>query len=167
MLIRTEVPADILTIDKLLKRAFETPAEAGLVQSLRENSKLTLSLVACDDEGEVVGHILFSPVTVAGKDLGWQGLAPLAVAPEHQGQGIGRRLIREGLITLEELGYPVAVTLGNPECYASSGFETAAKRGLDCAWDVPEEAFMVCELMSDALDGHHGRIEYSAEFSAL
>lgn len=79
MLIRTEAPADILTIDRLLKHAFPTDAEANLVMRLRENGKLTLSLVACTDDGEVIGHALFSPVTLNGEDLSWQGLAPLAV----------------------------------------------------------------------------------------
>lgn len=73
MLIRTEVPADILTIDALLRYTFDTEAEADLVMTLRENGHMTLSLVACNDDGEVVGHIFFSPVTVSGQDLGWQG----------------------------------------------------------------------------------------------
>ncbi|MFA0071550.1 GNAT family N-acetyltransferase, partial [Vibrio breoganii] len=77
MLIRTEAPADILVIDRLLKSVFETDAEANLVMSLRENSHLTLSLVACSDEGEVVGHLMFSPITLHGDDHNWQGLAPL------------------------------------------------------------------------------------------
>ena len=84
MLIRTEAPADILTIDRLLKHAFPTEAEANLVMRLRENGKLTLSLVACTDEGEVVGHALFSPVTLNGEDLSWQGLAPLAVHDDYR-----------------------------------------------------------------------------------
>ena len=77
MLIRTEAPADILTIDLLVKSVFDTTAEAKLVMSLRENSHLTLSLVACNDDGELIGHCLFSPVTINGEDIAWQGLAPL------------------------------------------------------------------------------------------
>lgn len=79
MLIRTEAPADILVVDQLLKNVFATEAEADLVMALRENGQRTLSLVACDDEGEIVGHVMFSPVTLEGEDLNWQGLAPLAV----------------------------------------------------------------------------------------
>ncbi|QSA19762.1 N-acetyltransferase, partial [Vibrio furnissii] len=73
MLIRTEAPADILAVDRLLKTVFDTDAEANLVMALRENSHRTLSLVACDDEGEVVGHAMFSPVLLNGEDLNWQG----------------------------------------------------------------------------------------------
>lgn len=79
MLIRTEAPADILVVDQLLKNVFATEAEADLVMAARENGQRTLSLVACDDEGEIVGHVMFSPVTLEGEDLNWQGLAPLAV----------------------------------------------------------------------------------------
>lgn len=83
MLIRTEAPADILVVDQLLKNVFATEAEADLVMALRENGQRTLSLVACDDEGEIVGHVMFSPVTLEGEDLNWQGLAPLAVKEEY------------------------------------------------------------------------------------
>ena len=87
MLIRTEAPADILPIDTLLKSAFETEAEANLTMTLRENSRLTLSLVACNDEGEVIGYVLFTPVLINGEDLGWQGLAPVAVKEEYRRRG--------------------------------------------------------------------------------
>lgn len=118
MLIRTEAPADILVVDQLLKEVFATEAEANLVMALRENGRRTLSLVACDDEGEIVGHVLFSPVTVAGEDLNWQGLAPLAVKQAYRRQGIGAELVKEGLSSLGELGYPACVVLGDPAYYA-------------------------------------------------
>lgn len=92
MLIRTEAPADLLAIDALLKAVFPTDAEANLVMALRENGRLTLSLVACSEEGEVIGHAMFSPVTLNGEDFSWQGLAPLAVKAQYQNQGrVGAR----------------------------------------------------------------------------
>lgn len=103
MLIRTEAPADILVVDQLLKNVFATEAEADLVMALRENGQRTLSLVACDDEGEIVGHVMFSPVTLEGEDLNWQGLAPLAVKEEYRRQGIGAELVKEGLSSLGSL----------------------------------------------------------------
>ncbi len=112
MLIRTEAPADILAVDRLLKEVFDTEAEANLVMALRENGHRTLSLVACDDEGEVVGHAMFSPVHLNGEDLNWQGLAPLAVKAEYRKQGLGAELVHEGLASLGELGYPACVVLG-------------------------------------------------------
>lgn len=113
MLIRTEAPADILAIDRLLKSVFETDAEANLVMSLRENSHLTLSLVACSDEGEVVGHVMFSPLTLQGEDHNWQGLAPLAVREDFRSQGIARSLMEEAFSSLRDFGYPACVVLGD------------------------------------------------------
>lgn len=165
MLIRTEAPADILPIDSLLRGVFDTEEEAKLVMKLRENGRRTLSLVACSDEGEVIGHILFSPVTVDGQDDNWQGLAPMAVKPECQRQGIGLAMMEEAKSILAELGYPVAVVLGHSDYYPKAGFVKAADHGLRCSWPVPDEAFMVLELIPGALDGKAGLVEYSDEFS--
>ncbi|CCN34808.1 putative Acyl-CoA N-acyltransferase [Vibrio nigripulchritudo SO65] len=167
MLIRTEAPADILPIQQLIKQAFPTHAEAELVSRLMENGQRTLSLVACSDEGEVVGYILFSPVTLDQKDFNWQGLAPLAVKEEYRGQGIASELIKEGLSSLAELGYPACVVLGEPEFYGRFGFESAAKYGMDTQWELPEGAFQIQELMEGELDGKSGKIFYSQEFSEL
>ncbi|EEO15118.1 N-acetyltransferase [Vibrio cholerae] len=167
MLIRTEAPADILVVDQLLKNVFATEAEADLVMALRENGQRTLSLVACDDEGEIVGHVMFSPVTLEGEDLNWQGLAPLAVKEEYRRQGIGAELVKEGLSSLGELGYPACVVLGDPAYYSRFGFEDAARYSLRCAWDVPQGAFQVVALWERELDGRCGVIEYSPEFAAL
>ncbi len=167
MLIRTEAPADILPLDRLLKANFETDAEANLVMTLRENGQLTLSLVACTDEGELVGHVLFSPVTLDGQDDGWQGLAPLSVAAQYRGQGIGRRLVEEGLTSLAELGYPVCVVLGEPDYYARLGFSAAHHYDMRCEWDAPLGAFQIQALYPDTLTGRHGVIAYCPEFYAL
>ncbi len=167
MLIRTEAPADILVIDRLLKSSFDTDAEANLVMTLRENSQLTLSLVACTDDGELVGHVMFSPVMLDGQDDGWQGLAPLCVAPDYRGQGIGRRLVEEGLTSLGELGYPACVVLGSSEYYSQFGFEAAHHFDMRCEWDAPLDAFQVKALYPDVLKDRHGLITYSQEFSAL
>ncbi|WP_299018830.1 GNAT family N-acetyltransferase [uncultured Photobacterium sp.] len=165
MLIRTEAPADILPIDHLLKATFDTEAEANLVMRLRENGRRTLSLVACSDEGELIGHLFFSPVTVDGQDDNWQGLAPLAVKPECQGQGVGLALMEEAKSMLAEFGYPVTVVLGHSDYYPKVGFVKASDHGLSCSWPVPDEAFMVLELIPGTLAGKSGLVEYSAEFS--
>ena len=167
MLIRTEAPADILAIDRLLKSVFETDAEAKLVMSLRENSHLTLSLVACSDEGEVIGHTMFSPVMLDGTDHNWQGLAPLAVKEEFRKQGIGETLVKEGLSSLHEFGYPACVVLGEPNYYSRMGFKSASQFDLTCAWEVPAGAFQAVELASGAFDEHSGVIEYCPEFNEL
>jgi len=167
MLIRTEAPADILVIDRLLKSAFETEAEANLVMQLRENSHLTLSLVACTDEGEVVGHAMFSPVTLEGEDLNWQGLAPVAVKEEYRKQGIADKLIREGLSSLFEFGYPACVVLGDPNYYGRFGFEAAESKQMRCEWDVPAGAFQVLAMAEGEFDQRQGLIQYCPEFSEL
>lgn len=167
MLIRTEAPADILTVDRLVRSAFDTEAEAKLVMSLRENSHLTLALVACTDDGEVIGHCLFSPVTLNGEDLSWQGLAPLCVKKEYQKQGIAEALVKEGLDTLTELGYPVAVVLGDPNYYQRFGFESTTNYGMHSKWDLPEGVFMIKACDADFLAGKSGLIEYCPEFDAL
>ncbi len=164
MLIRTEVPADLLQIDKLLKSVFETEAEANLVMSLRENSHLTLSLVACTDEGEIVGHTLFSPVALSGEQLGWQGMAPVAVKSAYRKQGIASQMIKEGLHTLYEFGYKACVVLGDPAFYGRFGFIDATEFDMRCRWDVPQGAFRVIELAEGECSGKSGLVEYSPEF---
>ncbi|WP_261816758.1 GNAT family N-acetyltransferase [Vibrio gallicus] len=164
MLIRTEAPADNLSIDRLLKSVFPTDAEANLVRSLRENGKVTLSIVASDDEGQVMGSAQFSSITLAGIDYGWQGLAPVAVAEEYRNQGIAEQMIREGLSILFELGYPACVVLGDPAYYSRFGFAAAEQHRFRCQWDIPAGAFQVLDLTGDSFTGLSGLIEYSEEF---
>ena len=165
MLIRTEAPADILVIDRLLKQTFETEAEANLVMALRENGKLTLSLVACNDEGEVVGHALFSPVTLEGEDLNWQGLAPVAVREDYRQQGIAEKMIREGLESLRDFAYPACVVLGDPAYYSRFGFVAAESQNFRCEWEVPAGAFQVLAIAEHEFSERSGLIEYSSEFA--
>ena len=167
MLIRTEAPADILAVDRLLKSVFDTEQEAHLVMALRENGRRTLSLVACNDDGDVVGYALFSPVTLEGDDLNWQGLAPLAVEAEYRSQGIGAQLVNEGLTSLGELGYPACVVLGDPDYYQRFGFSVAKQHGFHCPWPEAEFAFQVVALWDDAFKDRQGLIEYCDEFSQI
>jgi putative acetyltransferase len=126
MLIRDETPQDHDAIKTLVDAAFldhphSNQGEAQLVAALREAGALTLSLVA-EDGGRVVGHIAFSPVTIGGEGRNWYGLAPVAVEPGRQGQGIGRGLIEAGLARLAGLGAAGCVLVGEPELYARFGF---------------------------------------------
>ncbi len=167
MLIRTEAPADILPIDKLLRDVFPTSAEAELVMSLRENSRFTLSLVACNDDGEVVGYVLFTPVTLAGEDFGWQGLAPVAVKQDYRNQGLAEQLIKQGLESLYELGYSACVVLGDPAYYARFGFQPSLDGPFYSRYDMMAHAFQLLALEPTTFSGKAGLIEYSPEFSAL
>ncbi len=155
MLIRVEIPVDIPAIDDLLRQSFPTGAEADLVGHLREEGLLTLGMVAINDEGRIVGYIGFTPVDIEGKDCQWVGLAPLAVAPQYRGQGIGRQLINEGLDSLNEFGYGAVVVLGEPTYYQKSGFIPAKSQGLHCKWPNTEEAFQFYALDNGNVDDIH------------
>ncbi len=167
MLIRTEIGVDAAGIDGLLQRCFPTLAEAKLVHKLRRNGLLTLAMVATDSEGQIFGYAAFSPVTLNGEEVGWLGLAPIAVDEHVRGKGLGRRLIYEGLETLHEFGYNAVVVLGDPAWYQRYGFEVASRYHLYCCWPDSEAAFQVCPLNEQALAGVTGRIDYSAPFDKL
>ncbi|WP_338558608.1 N-acetyltransferase [Erwinia sp. E_sp_B04_7] len=165
MLIRSEIGIDAASIDSLLRRCFETSAEAELVQQLREDGLLTLGVVATDDEGQVLGYAAFSPVTLKGEDKQWVGLAPLAVDSSVRGQELGKQLIYEGLDTLNEFGYAAVVVVGDPAYYGRYGFEPAARHQLRCRWPGTEAAFQVYKLDDNAFSGAGGQIDFSAPFN--
>ena len=126
MEIRPERPGDEAAIAELIEAAFALAehrdgTEAQIVERLRKNGALTLSLVAVD-EGRIVGHVAFSPVTIDGADLQWFGLGPVAVQPDQQGKGLGSSLIREGLDRLQEIGAAGCVLVGEPDYYCRFGF---------------------------------------------
>lgn len=141
--IRAEHPADIDAIRALVTTAFadaphSSGTEAAIVDGLRRAGALSLSLVA-EDGGVIVGHVAFSPVTVAGCSGQVYGLGPVAVRPDHRQAGIGRALIEEGLDRLRGLGARGCVVLGDPAYYGRFGF--GADPALSYA-DVPPEYFL-------------------------
>lgn len=145
--------------------AFETPAEANLVDALREQAQPFISLVA-EDNGAILGHIMFSPVSLSGHPaLRIMGLAPMAVAREHQRKGIGSALVSAGLEQCKQLGFGAVVFLGHPAYYPRFGFSPSARFAIGCEYEVPEEVFMVAELQADFLRGASGKVKYHAAFS--
>lgn len=152
-------------IDALLRQSFPQDDEAELVQQLREDGLLTLGIVATDDEGRVVGYAAFSPVEVGGEDRQWVALAPLAVEESLRRQGLGEKLVYEGLDALNEFGYAAVVVLGSPAYYSRFGFVTAARHQLTCRWPSTEEAFQIYALAEDTLVGAEGEVIFSAPFS--
>ena len=126
MIIRDEYPSDVAVIYDVTKAAFATMPfsdgdEPELVDKLRAAGALTLSLVA-EEDGEVIGHIAFSPVSIAGAGGDWCGLGPVSVRPDRQQQGIGGALIRAGLARLEGMGAAGCVLLGHRDYYPRFGF---------------------------------------------
>lgn len=167
MRIRPETEADGAAVRAVNEAAFETPAEADLVEALRRKHVPLVSLVA-EVEGEVVGHILFSPVSLHERPhLNVMGLAPMAVAPDHQHEGIGSALVRQGLARCKELGYRAVVVVGHAQYYPRFGFVPAHRHGLRCEYDVPADVFMVAELEAGALDGASGLVRYDDAFAGV
>jgi putative acetyltransferase len=165
MIIRDERPGDAERIRTVNLAAFETSTEADLVDALRRQATPLVSLVA-EEDANVIGHILFSPVTLASEPaLALMGLAPMAVAPPRQRQGIGSRLVREGLERCRQLNVAAVVVLGHAEYYPRFGFLPAARLALRSEYDVPEEVFMVHELRDGALSGVSGTIRYHPVFT--
>ena len=165
--IRPEAPPDRDAIDRVHALAFPTDAEARLVDALRRAGKLAHSLVARRD-GRVVGHIAFSPVRLAGRDTDppAMGLAPVAVLPHAQRQGIGSRLIVDGIRACRQSGCRFIVVLGEPHYYGRFGFQPARQFRLDNEYGA-DDAFMAMELIPNAIPLGGGLVQYSPEFGAL
>lgn len=168
--VRPERDEDRAAVRAVNEGAFGRPDEADLVDALRAAGRASLSLVAAE-AGRVVGHILFSPVTIepvgGGDPVPALGLAPMAVRPELQRKGIGSRLVRAGLEGCRFLGHERMLVLGHPEFYPRFGFVPASRFGLSCAWDVPNDVFMALELRPEALSGLAGHVRYAPEFDDL
>ena len=165
MLIRVEKENDRDAVFAVNGSAFATSAEATLVDVLREQAQPVVSLVA-EDNGNIVGHIMFSPVLLSGyPDLKMMALAPMAVTPEYQRKGVGSALVRAGLELCRKLGFVAVVVLGHTEYYPRFGFSPSSRFGIDSEYDVPEGVFMAMELAPEALSGITGRVKYHAAFS--
>jgi len=166
--IRQERPEDIPGIRYVNEQAFGHPEEADIVDGLRQRGVIFLSLVAVQDD-QIVGHILFSPVTITSETSSFEAIAlgPMAVLPSHQRLGIGSELVRAGLEECREMGQSIVIVLGHPEFYPRFGFEPARPFGIRWEHDVPAEVFMVAELTEGALNGRGGVVLYQPEFRSL
>jgi putative acetyltransferase len=168
MMIRPERPEDASPVRRVNELAFGQPVEADLVERLRQTCTNSLSLVA--EDATMVGHILFTPVVVesAARRVLGMGLAPMAVVPDRQRQGIGSQLVRRGLDILRERGRPFVVVVGHPAYYPRFGFEPASRHGLASQWEgVPDAAFMVLILDVHAMAGVSGVAKYREEFDEV
>jgi putative acetyltransferase len=164
-MIRPESEADFECVEAIHRAAFGQAAEARLVRLLRGRPD-NISLVAVDD-GAVVGHVLFTAVTVEGHRFAVAplGLAPVAVDPARQRAGFGSELIRTALDICRRRGTPFVVVLGHPTYYPRFGFVPASRFGLHCQWRVPDDVFLAQEIAASGLRGVTGLVRYAAEFS--
>jgi putative acetyltransferase len=161
MIVRAETPSDIAAIRATEEAAFRRLGEARLVDELRSAGDATLSLVAVEDE-RVVGHVMFSRTEAPFRAL---GLGPVAVVPDRQHEGIGRRLIREGLARAQADGWQGVFVLGDPAYYRRFGFDVVRAGGFRSRYAGPY--LMVVALGTDDLPTRSGRIEYAPAFAGL
>ncbi|MGF1569164.1 MAG: GNAT family N-acetyltransferase [Nodosilinea sp.] len=168
MEIRAEKSNEVEAVRRVNVDAFGRESEADLVDTLRGVAS-TFSFVAVQ-AGQIVGHVFFSPVEIAGSctdDLLVLGLGPVAVLTAYQRQGIGSGLIQHGLNECARSGVSAVVVLGSPAYYRLFGFTPAHEQGLGCEYSVPDQVFRVLELKSGALAGCVGTVKYRSEFNNL
>ena len=165
VIIRQEKLEDIDAIYLVNKQAFGGKKEPELVNNLRKRNVVTVSLVA-EQDGRIVGHILFSPVAVESEhtSFGAITLAPIAVLPEYQRKGIGSQLIKAGLEECRNLGHEIVTVVGHAEYYPRFGFVPAGSKGIDCEFEVPDEAWILLELKEGVLMGRTGTVKFQQEF---
>jgi len=168
VVIRHEAPEDVAAVRRVEEQAFGRTNEADLVDALRRRCAFTLSLVAVKDN-QIVGHIVFSPVTIESGDasFGAVALGPMAVLPTHQRKGIGSQLVRAGFEECRRAGHDMVIVLGHPNFYPRFGFSPSKRYGIRWEVDVPDEVFMVAELRPGALAGRGGTVKYQPEFSGV
>jgi putative acetyltransferase len=165
-LIRPETVTDHDAIRQVNRLAFGQDAEAQLVEALRDGGYVRASLVA-EKDGQIVGHVLFSDLPIVA-DFGTVpalALAPMAVSPECQNQGIGSSLMRRGLEVCKEQGHRIIVVVGHPHFYERFGFSSKMAASLDSPFSG-RESFMAIELVPGALDGVAGWVQFPPPFGA-
>jgi putative acetyltransferase len=164
--IRPETAADFASIFEVNRRAFAGDAESRLVDALRSAGASRISLVA-EIAGRVVGHVLFSDLAIVnqGRPIAALALAPLAVLPQHQRQGLGSALVREGLEVARRAGHRIVIVVGHPAYYPRFGFSAELARRLESPYSGP--SCMALELVAGALAGVTGKLEYPPAFAAF
>ena len=172
LIIRQETEADFPQIHELNKLAFGQDSEAILVDLLRESDAFipALSLVATIIKNKVVGHILFTKIIIRddnGNEYDSLALAPMAVSQELQRQGIGGKLIAQGLQKAKELGHQSVIVLGHEHYYPKFGFVPAEKWKIKSPYDVPTNVFMGLELEKDGLKNVSGMVHYAKAFEEV
>jgi putative acetyltransferase len=171
VIIRQEIQTDFSDVFELNSKAFAQDNEARLVELLRTSNAFIpeLSLVAVS-ENKIVGHILFTRIEIVDANKNGHSslaLAPMAVSPEFQKQGIGGQLIRHGLLQATELGHKSVIVVGHEDYYPKFGFLPAHRWGIKAPFDVPDNVFMAIELVRDGLKGVQGIVEYPKEFEMI
>ena len=161
--IREETPEDVDFITKITESAFKnhpysSQTEHLIIQELRKDNSLSISLVAETENLLIIGHIGFSLVEISDKTLNWYGLAPISVLPQFQNQGVGKQLIKEGLRILKEKNAGGCVVLGSATYYQSLGFKHNINLQLK---GVPQEFFL---SLNFGISNPLGEVKYHPAF---
>lgn len=158
--IRDERSRDRAAVRALVTAAFGSEDEADLIDRLRADGDAALSLVA-EHGGQIVGHVLFSPMLAP---FGALGMAPVSVAPSHQREGIGSRLIEAGLKRAQHEGWQGVFVVGDPQYYRRFGFSADAAQGFDCVYAGPH---LMALALCGGLPETTGEIAYAPAFAAV
>jgi len=167
VVIRPETAADHEAIRHVNRLAFGQDAESRLVDALREGGYIRLSLVA-ESDGQIVGHLLFSdlPINTGAGTVPALSLAPMAILPAYQRQGVGSALVQRGLKACRDQGHRIVIVLGHPEFYPRFGFSAKLAEPLSSPFGGGE-AWMALELIPGALAGVAGKVQYPPPFSEV
>ncbi|GAA0085784.1 N-acetyltransferase [Clostridium sp. CTA-7] len=172
VVIRQEIEKDYVEVEKVIEKSFKTAEftdndEHNLVKRLRHSDEFIkeLSLLA-EVNNKIIGHILLTKAFIKceEKKVETLALAPLAVLPEFQKSGVGKKLINEAIEKSKKLGYKSIVVLGHKNYYPKFGFKKASDYGIKAPFEVPDEVYMVLELTPKVLNGVTGVVEYSKAF---
>lgn len=163
MSIRPATPRDRDAIRLVEENAFGQQVEAGLVDALVDADDAVVELVA-EEDGQVIGHILFSRLFVqeGGREFPAVALAPLAVDPSFHGTGIGGALIREAHVRLKAAGETLSIVLGDPAYYGRFGYTHARAAGFESAWQGD-----ALQALAWGEAPQSGRLAYATAFDAL
>ncbi|MCC7306450.1 MAG: N-acetyltransferase [Acidobacteria bacterium] len=162
MKIRKEEEHDISQIFDLNFLAFGGTEESELVDRMRHVRPYFAFVAEIDDR--IIGHIAFSEVTLNGNASNFLGLAPMAVLPKFQNQGVGSALVTKGLGWIIDEGFSAVFLIGHPNYYPRFGFTRAGVLGFTCEFPAPDESFLVKELIKGSLENKTGIIEYNKAF---
>ncbi|QTL51087.1 MULTISPECIES: GNAT family N-acetyltransferase [Priestia] len=174
ILIKQELTEEYNKTEEVVKSAFlneeySDKKEHLLVKRIRKSDAFIpeLSLVAFNQNGDIIGHILLSKITIIDGDnsIDSLALAPVSVFPQYQKQGVGSQLIHAALKRAKELGYHSVIVLGHKDYYPKFGFKPASLWNIYAPFDVPEEFFMALELTEGSLKNVQGVVHYSKPFS--
>jgi putative acetyltransferase len=166
LIVRPETDADVASIRELVTDVFQNHAEARLIERLRDEGHILLSLIAAADHS-IVGNVVFShlPIFTEDRTIEAAALAPLAVHRDYRGSGIGSALVNEGLRICKQRGKDAAIVLGDPRYYARFGFSPELAAGIVSKYSGP--SFMAIELTPRVLRNTRGSVKYPNAFDDL